>query len=327
MVAGKTLYAELVIDEETDGSDILMGAEEKEPRNFKAQLLKHVQAITIRSHHCPTKRTERSALTKAAKHMTGLQRVILCPDSDFFATFPLCENEAGCPIVGGLKPKSLTIGGISVDGTDDGPLELFTNIIKKTKHATLIVPPTAFYMGTPGFPPHLRGRPEDLAYPTRHLKTVRLIIAITEMEIFMQSTDRPTTLSSLEALQEFLAEFLNLNESKIEIYIFNDFDKTLDLVSFRQQLQVKVEKHYNDSIAYLTESGNLEPKHTNWIASYQVLGLGHYFARPKLHYELDDMWMSEWAFEVRDRQRARIEELKKAAAEVSFCLPFGSTDK
>ena len=201
-----------------------------------------------------------------------------------------------------------------MDGTDDGPLELFTNILNKAEHATLIVPPTSFYMGTPGHPAHIRGRPEDLAYPTRHLKSVRLIIAISEMDLMMQSEDRPMTLSTMGALQEFLAGFINLNTTEIEIYIFNDFEGTLDLDKFTEELEAKVQVHYDNSIKYLTENNKLEPKHSEWTGDYAVFDLEDYFDQPKLYYELDDMWMMDWDFERVHRVRARIAQYKEAQA-------------
>lgn len=201
-----------------------------------------------------------------------------------------------------------------MDGTDDGPLELFTNILNKAEHATLIVPPTSFYMGTPGFPAHLRGRPEDLAYPTKHLKSVRLIVGISEMDLMIQSLDRPMELSSMAALQEFLAEFINLNPTEIEIYIFNDFKGTLDLDQFEEELDTKIETHYNDSIKYLTENNKLEPKYSDWTAKYQLLGLEDYFDQPELHYELDDLWMEQWDMELWDRRMAMVEKLKEEQA-------------
>lgn len=339
-VAGKILYAEIEIGHESDPEAMMMGAEiieskakgtgkegdskgagnsegkEIKKTNFKRQLLKHVRSIVVRSHECPRQKTGRMALTKAARMMTGLKRAILAPEADFMATHPLCQRISGCPLVAGLKCDSLTIHNIQVDGGDDGPLELFTTILNKVQHATLVIPPTAFYMEIRGGMAHLSGQPEDLSYATKHLKSVRLIVAISEMEMMMQGTDFPTTLTTIEPVQEFLAKFINLNDTpKIEIYLFNNFENTLDLVQFRSGLEAKVKKHYADSIKYLTDNNKLKPEYLNWSTDYKVFGLEEYFAIPTLHYELDDMMMEEWYFELHDRQKARYEEMKKARDE------------
>ena len=328
-MAGKILYAELVIDHEDDPEALMRGADivdskveevggegklegkETKKTNFKRRLLKHVQSITIRSHQCPKQKSSRIALTKAARLMTGLKRAILVPESDFTATHPLCQRESGCSLVAGIKCKSLTVHNIQVDGTDDGPLELFTTVLKKVQHATLVIPPTQFYMEIRGGMAHLSGQPEDLSYATQHLESVRLILAISENEMMMQSMDFPTALTTIEPVQEFLAKFINLNTTKIEIYLFNNFDNTLDLPRFRLELKAKVKKHYDDSIKYLTESNNLKPEYTNWSANYQVFGLEDYFAIPRLYYELDDYMMEEWDFELRDRNKAKYEAMKQ----------------
>jgi hypothetical protein len=334
-VAGKILYVELVLDHEDDPEALMRGADivesevekveaagnvggegkskgkEINKTNFKRQLLQHVQSITIRSHQCPRTKSGRIALTKAARLMTGLKRAILVPESDFMATHPLCQRESGCSLVAGIKCKSLTVHNIQVDGTDDGPLELFTTVLKKVQHATLIIPPTQFYMEIRGGMAHLSGQPEDLSYATQHLESVRLIVAISEDEMMMQSMDFPTALTTIEPVQEFLAKFINLNTTKIEIYLFNNFDNTLELPRFRLELEVKIKKHYDDSIKYLTENNKLKPEYTNWLANYQVFGLEDYFAIPRLYYELDDFMMDEWDFELRVRNKARYEAMKK----------------
>jgi hypothetical protein len=346
-VAGKLLYANIEVGDEYDAEAIMTGAEiidtnekktdkvgkeaegsrpngegegkaqgkEIKKTNFKRQLLKHVQSIVIRAYECPKTKTGRIALTKAARMMTGLKRAILVPEADFMATLPLCQRESGCPIVAGIKCDSLTIHNIQVDGTDDGPLELFTTVLQKVQHATLIIPPTAFYMEIRGGMAHLSGQPEDLSYATRHLKSVRLIVGITEMQLMMQNMEFPTTLTTIEPVQEFLAKFINLNDTKIEIYSFNDFEGKLDLPEFRIGLQQKINKHYQDAINYLIESKKLEPKDSSWSANYQVFGLEDYFAHPTLHYELDDMWMEEWSMDLYDRQMAKYEMAKKAEEE------------
>ena len=337
-IAGEIYYDYLVIDCENYPGDVMMGAEitnskakgkkegdtkveddQNQPTpktNFKRQLLKYVRSIVIRPHECPNDRTARSNLTKAARAMTGLQQVILSPDADFMATHPLCERNT-CPIISGLKPKAITISNLQVDGLNDGPLELFTTALNKAKHATLIIPPTAFYIGNRGGMFNaISGRPEDLAYPTRHCESVRLIVAAHEDDFIMRGDHGPVVMASMNSIQEFLASFINLNECKIEIYIFNNFDNTLDLPKFREELVPKVAKHYEDSIKYLTDEKRLEPKHTNWSANYQVFGLEDYFDIPTLHYELDDYWMQNWDFELRARERAKFEARKKAREEL-----------
>jgi hypothetical protein len=136
-------------------------------------------------------------------------------------------------------------------------------------------------------------------------------------------------LTTIEPVQEFLAKFINLNTTKIEIYLFNNFDNTLDLPRFRLDLEAKVKKHYDDSIKYLTENNKLKPEYTNWSANYQVFGLEDYFAIPRLYYELDDFMMDEWDFELRVRNKAKYEAMKKAMEqaiaedeEVRSDLPF-----
>jgi len=311
-----------ITDPEAEGkkeADTKVEADETKPPfkpNFKRQLLKYVRSIVVRPHECPSDRTTRSNLTKAARAMTGLRQAILSPDADFMATHPLCERNT-CPIVSGLKPESITISNLQIDGLDDGPLELFTTAVNKAKHATLIIPPTSFYIGgRGGLPSQMSGRPEDLAYPTRHCESVRLIVGISEMEIMMLEYDHPVSLTRIGPLQEFLAAFINLNFTKIEIYIFNNFNDTLDLPAFRQELVTKVGKHYEDSIKFLTDSKRLEPKHSNWTANYQVFGLEDYFAIPKLHYEIDDHWIMEWEQELHERQQAKFEARKKAREEM-----------
>lgn len=187
--------------------------------NFKRQLLKHVQSIVVRAHYCPKEKAKQTALTKAARMMTGLKRIILVPEADFKSTAPLCEKEFGCPFVAGLKSNHLTIHNLQVDGLDEGPLGMFTTVLNKAQHATLVIPPTSFYIGgRGGLLSHMSGRPEDLAYPTRHCESVRLIVGICEMEIMMLEYDHPVSLTRIGSLQEFLAAFINLNFTKIEIY-------------------------------------------------------------------------------------------------------------
>jgi hypothetical protein len=111
-----------------------------------------------------------------------------------------------------------------------------------------------------------------------------------------------------------LASFINLNPTEIEIYLLNNFDETLNLVTFREQLNAKLDKHYKDSMKYLKESDKLKPEHENWSANYKVLGLREYFVQKSLYLELDDMWMFDWSSEVRDREKRRIAALKAAAA-------------
>jgi hypothetical protein len=55
----------------------------------------------------------------------------------------------------------------------------------------------------PGQMAHLSGRPEDLAYPTRKLKSVRLIIAISEMDLLLQRSESavPAKLAPINAVQ------------------------------------------------------------------------------------------------------------------------------
>ena len=153
---------------------------------------------------------------------------------------------------------------------------MFTPILDHVKHATLVIQPLASYVGKGGPVDMTRknGRPQDLAAPTRPLESVRIIVAMSDSEIESMegALERSPNLAKLGPLQEFLASFLNLHPSRIEIYMFNTpshlgrSKDTLD--KFKEQLAAKVDQHYQDSIEKLTKAKNLKEEHTNWSPNY-----------------------------------------------------------
>ena len=162
------------------------------------------------------------------------------------------------------------------------------------------------------------GRPQDLAAPTRPLESVRIIVAMSDSEIESMegALERSPNLAKLGPLQEFLASFLNLHPSRIEIYMFNTpshlgrSKDTLD--KFKEQLAAKVDQHYQDSIEKFTKSKNLKEEQTNWSPNYQVFDVQNYFAQPSLSQELDEWSRSDWERDLEWMRNQEIREKKKA---------------
>jgi hypothetical protein len=111
-------------------------------------------------------------------------------------------------------------------------------------------------------------------------------------------------LVSADCLLKSVAPYLTLAKWKIEIYIFNDFDNTLDLVDFREKLKIEVD---------VAIKAMPEKDRPDWSPNYQVFGLENYFARPDLYLELDQSWMMSWRTELDRRQRAKREEEERVA--------------
>jgi hypothetical protein len=327
-LAGKALYSDVSIGW-VDATELMRGAgiastaqEIQKSRDaktgYKRQLLKYVQTITIGEHTCPTDKAARSKLTQGARLMTGLKQTILCPEAEFKRTMPLCGKKDGCPILAGIRCHSVTIQDIRRKGASGGPLEQFTPIFDYVKHATLVIQPLAPYIGKGGPVDMARkyGRPQDLAVPTRNLESVRIIVAMSnsdiesindalDMSFFLEKCPK---FAEVGHLQDFLAAFINLHPSKIEIYIFNEFSQfegsrgILELDQFREQLAVKVDAHYHKSIAEMTEANQLKPEHSSWSANYQVFDLEHYFARPDLASDIDIYLRHDWEMDLDNKR-------------------------
>jgi hypothetical protein len=331
-LAGKLLYSNIVIGRGgVTARALLKGADiafsDQDDRNleaakpdFKQQLLKYVQTITINDHACSTHEGTRSALTRGFKCMTGLKQTILCPEASFTRTDPLCGGNSGCPILAGIQCHSVTIQNIRRQGTPGSPLELFTPILDHVKHATLVIQPLASYIGKGGPVDMTRknGRPQDLAVPTRKLGSVRILVAMSDSEIgSMESAlERAANLAKLGPLQDFLAAFISLHPSKIEIYMFNEpshlgrSQDTLD--SLKEQLAFKVDQHYQKSIKKLTDTDKLKEEHSSWSPNYEVFDLKHYFAHSDLPQELDRWMRHDWERDLEWAQNYEKEEKKRA---------------
>ena len=321
-LAGKVLYPDIVIGW-SGAAKLMRGAGISRPLSarssdiahqkpkdaktgFKRQLLEYVQTITIKGHTCPTEEADRSALTRGAKLMTGLKQTILSPQARFTETLPLCGNQPGCPILAGIECHSVTIQSIRRQGPSGHPLEDFSPIFDHVEHATLVIQPLVYYIGT-GQPAELSGGnwpPQDLVLSTRNLQSVRILVAIShgEAALMEEESERTASFASLGPLQSFLASFINLHPSRIEIYMFNDpsdlgrSTKTFD--EFKEQLAISVDQTYRNSIKRLTESKELKAEHSSWSPNYQVFDLEHYFAQPDLSFELENWMGKEWQKEL-----------------------------
>lgn len=330
-LAGKVLYSDIVIGWHgatsfMEGAGVANAIQVKSseiayqtPRiartDFKRQLLKYVQTITIKGHTCPTEEADRSALTTGAKLMTGLKQTILSPQARFTETFPLCGSQPGCPILAGIECHSVTIQSIRRQGPSGHPLEEFSPIFDHVEHATLVIQPLVYYIGT-GKPAELSGgnwAPQDLALSTRNLQSVRILVAISqgETELMEEESDRFASLASLGPLQVFLASFINLHPSRIEIYMFNDPSdrgrSTNTFDEFKEQLATTVDQTYRNSIERLTESKELKAEHSSWSLNYQVFDLEHYFTQPGLSFELEDWMRTEWEKELERLREPEVE--------------------
>jgi hypothetical protein len=225
---------------------------------------------------------------------------------------PLCDRILRCTVLAGLRCQAVTIHGIRKEGMLADPLELFHRVLDKVQHATLVIPPTVFYMDSePGF---FNGRPEDLVERTKALESIRLIVGYTPGDMMYPMANYRSELAAIEDVQKFLASFINLNSTKFEIFIFNNFDDTLDLATFRERLEREVEELYQSSIKQWTESNSTElmPQRKIWSAKYQIFGLEDYFAIPGFHRELVSWWVDEWVDELEDRREREDDRKRKA---------------
>lgn len=333
-ITGRVLYADMFVMGEIkqgviEGEEFMLGADvtstrakKKEAReakkegrnvvqrtNFKQQLLGYIQTLTILAHPCPTQQARKSAIVKASKMMTGLQRVIICPETSNDTMEPLCQAILGCSILAGTKGHSFTLHELRSEGCMAEPLDLYQSTLKRFQHATLVVPATTFYMDLKGSFTYLYGRPKDLVDWTRELRSIRLIIGTSVEDMDKGTYENPVITTDISSVLNYLATFINLNPVTFEIYIFEDFEDTLDLVQLRQQLESKVDEIYERGIEESSESSAPSPVHPrpNWSADYQVFGLEDYFAVPDLYRELKEWYADQWRKELQDRQRRKQE--------------------
>jgi hypothetical protein len=172
-------------------------------------------------------------------------------------------------------------------GTED----MFTTALHQVQRATLVIPPTLQHINAMEIP---RG---ELLGPPPCLEILKLIFADNQDKSLI-----PTPLISMGALIKSVASCLKLGNWKIEIYIFNDFNNTLDLVDFREKLKIEVD----DAIKAMPEK-----ERPAWTPNYEVCGLEDYFNHPDMYLELDHEWMMSWRMELDRRQRAQREEEKR----------------
>jgi hypothetical protein len=288
--------------------------------NFKRQLLKHVKTITIRPHTCPTSPFTWLAVTEGAKMMTGLKRVILSPNLDDTTTLPLCQYNI-CPLLSGIECNSVTVGNLHLDHSDPGSSHSLVAAIEQAQHVTLVLPPTLMFMNMfgsldeDGALDDTITWPKDLVDLTRHCETVRVIVAITDMEVVSTYHDVPT--STFDDVYDFLAHYVTFEKTrtKIEFYIFYDFGYNLDLDEFREEFDEVVTKRYDQRIKCLKESDEFKPEHIEWSPNYQILGMKNYFDIPGLSDELDIFWIWNWEGELYQRRNMTAKERKAARKE------------
>jgi hypothetical protein len=235
--------------------------------------------------------------------MPRLQRVISPPGADCEPTACYsgfddleCTVYHLCMSANLLQYKSLIIHDSGLDTLLHGRLEPFTEMLDTVQHAMLVISPTLTSSKNVG----PKGNERDRT-PLK-LESLRLIFANDKF-----NTDKVTTpdaLVSADCLLKSVAPYLKLAKWKIEIYIFDDFDNTLDLVDFRAELSIAVE----DPIKALPKT-----KRPTWTPNYQVFGLEDYFNHPDMYLELDHEWMMGWRMELDRRQRAKREEEERVA--------------
>jgi hypothetical protein len=288
--------------------------------NFKRQLLKHVKIITIRPHSCPTSPFAWLAVTEGAKMMTGLERVILSPNLDDTTTLPLCQYNT-CPLLSGIECKSVTVGNLHLDHANPSGSHSLVAAIKQAQHVTLVLPPTLMFMNMfgaldeDGVQDDTITWPKDLVDLTRHCETVRVIVAITDMEVVSTYHDVPT--STFDDVYDFLSYYVTLEKTKseIEFFIFYDFGYNLDLDEFRVEFEEVVTKRYEHHIKSLKESNEFKPEHIEWSPNYQIQGMKEYFDIPGLGDELDIFWIWNWEGELYQRRNTTAEEWEAARIE------------
>ena len=139
--AGKNLYKHVIIEGSGPrspervfrGAEIVerdhreQAADGKRSTNFKRQLLRYVQKITIRSHTCPADDSMVPAMRQAVGLMVDLKQTIISPESTRDFTRSLCHKQI-CAVIAGLKCDSVTIANIRARDPRDlpgGPLNLF----------------------------------------------------------------------------------------------------------------------------------------------------------------------------------------------------------
>ena len=254
-------------------------------------------------------------MKRAARLMTNLKQTILCPDSRIKSILQFCPHGV-CGIIAGLTSHSVTIHNIRARGPNGcSPLQQFMPIFDNVKHATLFLPTTASYIGR-GVHERTLGQPIDLAYPTRKLDSVRLLIGLnySEIETMEHTLEGAVGLCKTSHLQDFLASFIALNSTRIEIYLFCnvDFPKPQNLDKFKQELAIKVEKQYESLLAKIKEP---DEKQSKWIANYQVHDLEHYFAQPGLCNELEKLVLSDWQADLKWMRHHEKREMMKASRE------------
>jgi hypothetical protein len=304
-LAGRKLYARIEIDDNTGWTEIMAvseiantslgrnnheGARSKQATrplkiDYKNLLLENVHTIVIRDHLCPQ---------ISAKMMTGLNRAILA-EAHCHAAFAFGNDDNCCMFADVFEYESLEIHDCDLNTVHYGYWGAFTTLLSKVRHATLVIPPISCYMF------HWESLPRDSSrVPLAKLSSLKLIFADHGFDAF--GIAAPCHLVSVESLIKSVASCPTLNNWKIEIYIFNDFDNTFDLVDFREKLKIEVD----DAIKAMTEKDR-----PDWSPDYQVFGLEDYFNHPDMYLELDHEWMMSWRMELDRRQRAQREEEKR----------------
>ena len=296
-LAGRKLYTRIEVDPDFGWTEMLEGAvphgsaenegrvgvEASQPQttNYKRQLLGYVETIAIGDHYCrPEDSAKAISLVKTYGMLSRIKKMILTSwpdcmpdqnddydDDEAFAR----DNDLWCMFAGLLKYESLTLHDCPLDTLLRGyDMEPFTASLDIAQHVTLVVSPKPSfleYCGPTVDKPHLL---------PLVLESFRLILADYRFE--MTNAPAPDLLVSTDVLIKSLAPYLKLAKWKIEIYIFNDFDNTFDLIDFREKLKIEVD----DAIKALPEKER--PDRT---PDYQVYGLEDYFNHPDMYLELD----------------------------------------
>jgi hypothetical protein len=318
-LAGRKLYLRIGIDHAVGWNDIMRGAEianttskrfeNDGPRsgdstrpmkpNYKQLLLEYVNTIVLRDHACPgVTSASVDGVDATADMMIGLKRVIMAPKAGCAS---ISDNFSyaykSCRFATYSKYESLTIHSCDLDTLRHGYWKPFNLVLDTVQHATLVISPTLISLKDSG--PPVNGRDEG---PPWKLESLRLIFAYDRHDAYFY---RPRQLSvSVESLIKFVAPCLKLGDWKIELYIFTDFDKTLDLVDFREKLKIQVD----DAIKAMPEK-----ERPAWTPNYQVYGLEDYFNHPDMYLELDHDEMMGWRMELDSRRRAQRENDERIA--------------
>jgi hypothetical protein len=319
-LAGRKLYARIEIDDNTGWTEIMAvseiantslgrnnheGARSKQATrplkiDYKNLLLENVHTIVIRDHLCP--QISRASAKETAKMMTGLNRAILA-EAHCHAAFAFGNDDNCCMFADVFEYESLEIHDCDLNTVHYGYWGAFTTLLSKVRHATLVMPPISCYMS------HWKPLPGDSCRaPLANLSSLNLIFADHGFDAF--GIAAPRHLVSVQSLIKSVASCLKLNNWKIEIYIFNDFDNTFDLVDFREKLKIEVD----DAIKAMPEK-----ERPDWSPNYQVYGLEDYFNHPDMYLELDHEWMMRWKMERDRRQRAKRQAEERIAGIEKVC--------